>query len=117
MNSKTRFTGSIVYAAALLSLVSACDLKKSTPTAPAPVIEPAPQHKTGNAGGDDTTAPPASEPSANRASDPDGNVTCWDNAGNHRDHCIPLPHLYDVVARVAADYPDALRSSCQDHGG
>jgi hypothetical protein len=30
---------------------------------------------------------------------------------------LPLPNMYHVVQQVAAEYPAALRNSCQDHGG
>jgi hypothetical protein len=30
---------------------------------------------------------------------------------------LPLPNMYHVVQQVAAEYPAALRNSCQSHGG
>ena len=115
MTSKTNTAAMFLCAAVLLSAVSACDIHKSTPTQPEPIFNPAPASKVGSDEPGDSAEPPA--PAAIRAADPDSNVTCWDTAGHHRDHCIPLPEMYAVVARVAAEHPNALRSSCQDHGG
>ena len=76
-----------------LALAAGCSYQKSSPTEPgSPLVE--------------TSAPttPAGA-SANRAPDP---------ADGER---LPLPDMEHVVREVAARYPDALRASCQEHGG
>lgn len=45
------------------------------------------------------------KPKENRAPDP---------APGQR---LPLPNMFHVVQQVAADYPGAVRNSCQEHGG
>lgn len=81
---------------ALAFTLAGCSYQKSSPTAPqsAQVEASAPSEPAG--GG---------ERSANRTGDPGNNER------------LPLPDMSHVVHQVAARYPDALRSSCQDHGG
>lgn len=77
---------------ALAFTIAGCSYQKSSPTEPAsPLVE--------------TSAPAPAAAGANRTPDPgDGQR-------------LPLPDLSHVVAQIASQYPDALRSSCQEHGG
>jgi hypothetical protein len=80
---------------------SACSSAKSaSPLAPTPLAEAAPP--SGAAGNPATPPPPPSAPRA--PNPPDG-------------HRLPLPDMFHVVREVAASHPDALRHSCQEHGG
>ena len=78
-------------ALALVPFIAACDLQKSSnPLTPLDVrVEGSP-----------STERPAVQPSPTRAADPEPG------------HRLPLPDMSGVVARVAAENPDALRNSC-----
>ena len=91
MPYKVRRLAIAVSTLALSIAASACSYEKS-----ASVLAPTALVET-SAGG----APV----STNRAPDPEEGTR------------LPLPDLSGLVARVAAEHPDALRNSCQDHGG
>ncbi len=91
--SKSTLGRSIVSALILASSIG-CNLEKSAPTGPA--YADLPTSKVG-AGGAARTA--------NRTPDPE--------PGSQ----LPAPNMAHVVAEIAASHPDALRNSCQEHGG
>ena len=74
---------------------TACNLEKSAPTGPA--YSDLPASKLGRAGGGSGTA--------NRTPDPEPGTQ------------LGAPNMAHVVAEIAASHPDALRNSCQEHGG
>jgi len=76
-----------------LAAAAGCSYQKSSPTEPAAPLAEAPA----------PTAPAG--PAANRTPDP---------AEGER---LPLPNMEHVVHQIASQYPDALRHSCQEHGG
>jgi hypothetical protein len=86
--------GRFVLPSLLLVLSTGCNLEKSAPTGPA--YPDLPASKLGTTGGSS---------SANRAPDPE--------PGGQ----LGAPNMAHVVAEVAASHPDALRNSCQEHGG
>jgi hypothetical protein len=92
----TKVLRSVSFVCFLAFSLVACSYQKSSPTMPeTPAVEASnPASPVGEAGA-----------SANRAPDP---------ADGDR---LPLPDMSHVVHHVAAQFPDALRSSCQDHGG
>jgi hypothetical protein len=73
-----------------------------TPARPAAPAPPAPAPPT-------TPTPPAPAPPS-----PTPGYRAPDPAPGQR---LPLPDMYWVVEQVARAYPNALRNSCQDHGG
>lgn len=91
--SKSPLVRSILFVSALS--VTACNLEKSSPTGPA--YPDAPASKVGG------PTQPAS--SARRTPDPEPGTQ------------LPAPEMGHIVADIAARYPDALRNSCQEHGG
>ncbi|CAN5820816.1 hypothetical protein BH24ACI4_BH24ACI4_32280 [soil metagenome] len=68
---------------------------------PAPAAPPAPAPGGGGGGGGTIPPPP---PGGRTPNPPPGGR-------------LPLPNMYSVVAQVAAQYPQALRNSCQHAGG
>lgn len=79
-----------------------------TPLAPAPppAPTPGPTTPTNPTPTNPTTPTPTPLPrGGNRAPDP--------GPGQR----LPLPNMSSIVDEVAAQYPGALRNSCQDHGG
>ena len=92
MGLRFRHSATGVVALALLAFSTACSYQKSSsPVAPTALR------------GQPTPDAPAA--SANRAPDPEEGTR------------LPLPDMSAVVARIAAERPDLLRHSCQDHGG
>jgi hypothetical protein len=91
MRSTTRPATAVAFLLALAPFVAGCNYSKSSnPLAPSTETT-----ESGPAAGPTPTAP-----TANRAPDP---------APGER---LPLPDMSGVVARVAAEHPDALRNSC-----
>jgi hypothetical protein len=91
----------VVCAAAFL--LAGCNLEKGSPTGPdSPILKVAGSDVTPAKQSPGSTTPGSTE---NRTPDP---------ADGER---LPLPDMSGVVQQVASQYPDALRSSCQDHGG
>jgi hypothetical protein len=93
MTRMTRRLSTSASALVLAVAATACSYTKTTsPVAPEPVEAIA-----------DSPAPAPDAP--NRAPDPE-------EGGR-----LPLPDMLGVVSQVAADHPEALRNSCQEHGG
>jgi len=91
MTFKARRVAIVVPALAALFVSTACSYEKSSS-----ILAPTAQEEA-SAG--------ASAVRANRTPDPEEGAR------------LPLPDMSGVVARIAAEHPDALRNSCQDHGG
>ena len=53
----------------------------------------------------------------NRTPDPGPGDVCFDSEGNSRSYCLPMPSHGFVVQEIAAQFPNALYNSCQEHGG
>jgi hypothetical protein len=91
MTLKICRVATLVAALASLFAAGGCNYEKgSSVLAPTPIEE---------------AAAPAAAVKSNRVPDPEEGTR------------LPLPNMSDVVAQVAAGHPDALRNSCQDHGG
>ena len=85
-----RFAILVAALGALIAITGCSYEKRSSVLAPTPLEE---------------VAASASTVKTNRAPDPEEGTR------------LPLPNMSEVVAKVASDHPDALRNSCQDHGG
>lgn len=104
MHAPRLFALSAGFALATLGL-SACGSQKSaSPLAPTALAE-APPPATSS----DDAPPPANDPAP-----PPGAPRTPNPPDGHR---LPLPDMLHVVEQVAREHPDALRHSCQSHGG
>jgi hypothetical protein len=92
MTCTIRRSATALLALLALGAVGACNIQKSRgPAAPAIVTAEA--------------ADPVAPVSPNRTPDPE-------DGGR-----LPLPDMAGVVRDIGARFPDALRNSCQEHGG
>ena len=91
--SPMRKTFPVLTLVCTLAVAAGCSYQKSSPTEPGtPLVE--------------TSAPAApADHAGNRTPDP--------GEGER----LPLPNMEHVVHEIASRYPDALRASCQEHGG
>lgn len=79
----------------------------AAPPPPPPPVAPTPTTPT-------TPAPPNPTPASPTPPPATGGRRAADPGPGQR---LPLPNMYSVVEDVARQYPNALRNSCQDHGG
>src|SRR5690606_26963364 len=84
-----------------------------TPLAPAPPPTPTPSPTPNPTPNPSPTPTPNPTPNP-RPNPPAGGNRAPDPGPGQR---LPLPNMYAVVEEVAAQYPGALRNSCQSHGG
>lgn len=99
MRTSHRWMAAGVVAVVAAGPIACSSSKSASPLAPTAVAAAS----SSSSGGGESASPPP--PSAPRTPNPqDG-------------HRLPLPNMLHVVEQVAAEYPDALRNSCQEHGG